>query len=533
MRASPRAQGGAALIILMTVIVIGVAWFTVGLLGNAARTKAEKEQKTGAALAAGKQALLAYIAQYAARSNTADPGQVPCPESLTLSSPGQSSPTCSGSALVVGRLPWKTLGIDELYDGDGEPLWYVMRGFRNPPINFGTAGQLSLNGTTMVALIIAPGAPLNTGSLSGAAPSGCTKQDQMVATRNTATLNAANFVECGLASGSVTTPGDSTWTNDRLIGISEKEWADAVAPGVADRLQRQVAPAIEDWRASQSVSTWGSSFVPFASSFGDPTANDLCGDSGVLEGLPPFAPRSLTGCPRFTASSSLVLGLLSSGCTQSATSADCSFLQFFGTAPFSARITATALAGGAFRGRISAADIVVSNGGTVTNFSLSYDAATGRATAIIDVTWPVTLGLLSAPTVSVPHLPDAPWLSDSRVAWFIDNEWPRYTYYGASSSVTPGGSGTCTSTTCLTVSGLPASNGYSDDKKFVLVLTGRRLAGATWPSSAMGNYFEAANASSGDRTYQTGTMSAAFNDRVAACPFKYVDTTGTDRSVCN
>ena len=47
----------------------------------------------------------------------------------------------------VGRLPWRSLGIDQLRDGYGEPLWYVLsRGFRNPPINFGTLGQINYNG---------------------------------------------------------------------------------------------------------------------------------------------------------------------------------------------------------------------------------------------------------------------------------------------------------------------------------------------------------------------------------------------------
>jgi hypothetical protein len=522
-----------ALIVLVTVLVLGIAWFTVGALGKAAPTAAETETRTAAALKAGKQALLAYVAQYAARSGNDEPGQMPCPESLTLSNPaGQSSSSCSASAVVVGRLPWRTLGIDQLRDGDGEPLWYVMRGFRNPPINFGSAGQLSYNGSAVVALIIAPGRPLNTASLAGTPPADCTKQNQMVATRNTATLVAANFIECGLATGSVTTPGDPTWTNDRVIAITAAEWADAVAPAVADRLQRQLAPALEDWRATQSVAIWGSSFLPFASTFGDPSVNDLCGDGGVREGLPPFASKSPTGCPRFTASSSLVLGLLAFGCLQSTTTADCSFRQLFGTPPFSAHITATALAGAGFRDRITAADIL-SGGGAISNFSLSYNASTGIATVNFDVTWPVTLAVGSVVTVSVPHLPDAAWLADSRVTWFTTNDWARYTYYAVSQDATPGGSGTCSASTCLTINGLTASNGSTNDKKLLLVLSGRPLAGTTWPSSAVGSYFEGANASTGDRTYETRTAGAAFNDRVAACPFQQTDAGGTAVPICN
>ncbi|HZN85659.1 MAG TPA: hypothetical protein VFB53_02635, partial [Burkholderiales bacterium] len=238
-----RRQHGAALILFLTILVLGVAWFAVGALGKAPVATAEREVITGRALQAAKQALLAYAAQYAARSTTADPGQMPCPESLTLANPGEASTSCSATLLVVGRLPWKTLGIDPLRDGAGEPLWYMMRGFRDPPINFGTAGQLTYNGATVVAMIIAPGVPLST---TGTPPAGCTAQNQLVATRNAATLNPANFIECGVATGSIASPGDSAWTNDRAIAITAAEWADAIAPAIADRLQRQVAPTLEE-----------------------------------------------------------------------------------------------------------------------------------------------------------------------------------------------------------------------------------------------------------------------------------------------
>jgi hypothetical protein len=534
-------QQGAALILLAAVLVLGVGWYTVRALNTAAPATSEREVRSGVALQAAKQALLAYVAQYAARSGTADPGQMPCPESLTLASPGVSSASCSATALVVGRLPWKTLGIDQLRDGYGEPLWYMMRGFRDPPINFGTAGQLSYNGSAVVALIIAPGRPLNTSADAGTPPAGCAKLDQTAATRNLPTLNAANFLECGVATGSIVIPGDSAWTNDRAIAITAEEWADAVAPAVADRMQRQLAPALEDWRASESVTVWGTSFLPYASTFGDPTVNDLCGDTGIREGLAPFAPSSQSGCPRFTGASSLVAGLISLGCTQSATSADCSFMRLFGSAPFSARVTATALAAAGFRQRITAADVSVSDGGSVTSFSMSYNAASGVATATVDATWPITLGIFQTVTVSVPHLPDAAWLSDARVAWFVSNEWARYTYYGVSQAATTNpGASVCnpggTVTDCLTVNGMAPA-----DKRLVLVLTGRALAGQTRPSTNPADYLEgiaalppaASNASVGDRSYTTGTVMSDFNDRVAACPFQQTPASGTPVTICN
>jgi hypothetical protein len=162
-------------------------------MGTVAPAVAEREIKTGLALQAGKQALLAYAAQYAARSSTASPGQMPCPEAVTLSNPGETYGSCSGTAILVGRLPWKSLGVDPIFDGYGEPLWYILRGFRDAPINFGTPGQLTYNGSPVVAMVIAPGRPLNTSAVAGLPPAGCIQQNQMVATRGAASLNPAHY----------------------------------------------------------------------------------------------------------------------------------------------------------------------------------------------------------------------------------------------------------------------------------------------------------------------------------------------------
>ncbi|HUJ88471.1 MAG TPA: hypothetical protein VLX30_16595, partial [Burkholderiales bacterium] len=55
-------QRGVALILIISVLVIGVVWYTVGALGKAAPTTAERETNTGIALQNAKQALLAYVA---------------------------------------------------------------------------------------------------------------------------------------------------------------------------------------------------------------------------------------------------------------------------------------------------------------------------------------------------------------------------------------------------------------------------------------------------------------------------------------
>lgn len=543
-------QSGAALLIFATVLVLGVAWYALGALGKAPVARAEREIKTGLALQEAKRALLAYVAQYAARPNTADPGQMPCPESPTLANPGQSSSSCSPAAIEVGRLPWKTLGIDQLSDGEGEPLWYMMRGFRDPPINFGTAGQLTYNGGAVVAMIIAPGRPQNTASMASTPPAGCTKQNQMVAARNSASLNAANFIECGVATGSVTIPGDTTWTNDRVIAITAEEWADAIAGPVADRMQRQVALALRTWDETEFNATgksWGVThslpYLPYASTWGNPNANDYCANQDALSGLMPIDPSCYDNS--WAVQNVSTGGLLDiwgggNGCTDIGTALRCQFVRVLGVGAATAQITLQVNdVARAFRSTLRQEDLTVSNTGSAT-ISMSLSNSTSDATLTVDLTWPGNLLLLSlgqVVSVDIPHLQAAQVHSDARLTWFWTNQWHRYTYYGVSAGAVanPSVADRCNSAGdpgCLTVNNLPASSGSTNDKRLVLVLSGKPLAGHSQPSGNRNDYFENQNASAGS-VYEVGVASAAFNDRIATCPFQYTPATGSALTICN
>ncbi|HZM35793.1 MAG TPA: hypothetical protein VFC18_15030 [Burkholderiales bacterium] len=542
----PRRQRGAVAILVLTALVLGIAWFAVGALGKAPVARHEREIVTGQALRAGKAALLAYVAQYAARFNTIEPGQMPCPESLTLANPGVSSTSCSAAGLNVGRLPWKTLGIDELRDGYGEPLWYIVRGFRNPPINFATAGQLTHNGSTVVAMIIAPGAPLNTAASAGTPTAGCSKQNQQVTTRNTGTLVPTHFLECGTTTGSITSPGDATWTNDRVISISAAEWADAIAGPLADRLQRQVAPAMNDFRTTTSLASWGESFFPNASVISSsvagsqPENNDLCGDNDVRSGMPPTATAASGQCSTdwaFHSLPGLPSQLNSGGCFTVAgppQEVRCDFT-VVSDGTFSPRINLTApRIGYSFRYvETSQITIQVDNlpafppypSASIGNFASSASSSNGEGTLSFEVFLPfLTAG--SSVRIRIPYPADA-LLADPRSEWFIVNGWDRFTHYGVSQAATHDpGSAVCnpggTVTDCMTVNNMPSP---SDDKRLVLVLMGRQLAGTAQPSYTLSDYWEGQNASA-DSIYEIGSVDATFNDRVAACPYTYTTSAG-------
>ena len=84
-RAQTRArQRGAALIVIAALLILGVGWGAFAAInrGNSFSAQ-EREVLTGQALAAAKQALLAYAAHYAARTDHDKPGRMPCPEALT------------------------------------------------------------------------------------------------------------------------------------------------------------------------------------------------------------------------------------------------------------------------------------------------------------------------------------------------------------------------------------------------------------------------------------------------------------------
>ena len=548
-------QRGGALLIIAALLLLGIGWGAMTALAKvAAPTRAERETKTGAALHAAKKALLGYVAQQAATSTV--PGQLPCPEALTSigTTAAGDEGTCVNTTTAVGRLPWRTLGIDALYDGYGEPLWYVLGpGFRSAPLNFGSAAQLPFTSggtaSTVVAVIIAPGAPLNTAaSVSGTAPSGCSAVAQQVGTRNTAPLNAANFFECGNASGSYVHHGTSDWTNDRVIAITAAEWADAIAPVIGDRLQRQVAPAMNDYRTTTSLNAWGERFLPNASTLdasvanSQPENNNLCGNVDMRSGMPPTATVASGTCDTSWSGGSLFgLGLLLSfgGCSLSGTDLRCSFTMLLpGIASPGFQLTAPRI-GYTFRS-FSPSDIRIEvNGGaaqtvTVTSYSGSgVSSADGSSGMQFQLQFPLlTLG--ANVVVVIPQPKDA-LLADTRSAWWINNGWDRFTYYGVSQAATsdpgttvcnPGG----TVTNCLTVNNLPTPN-TTNDKRLVLVLTGRMRAGTTQPSFTLSNYWEAQNASLGV-VYEFGATSSTFNDRVAACPFKYRNHAGTDVDLC-
>lgn len=114
---------GATLIIFLTIIMLGA---TAILLSELNHSRFQIDNQTAKVLAQAKQALLGYALTYAETHSGQPQGYLPCPDN---DGDGSAQLSCSGQGeSVIGRLPWRTLGLPPLRDGSGECLWYAVSG---------------------------------------------------------------------------------------------------------------------------------------------------------------------------------------------------------------------------------------------------------------------------------------------------------------------------------------------------------------------------------------------------------------------
>ncbi len=187
-------QRGAALLIFLLIVVLGALTYLVTSLGTS-DIEARRAQQSQEVLAKARDALIGYGLRY--REDQRSQGQpdrmygyLPLPDlgttrnnNVGCTQEGCEAANFAGNGLystVVGRLPWRTLGIEPLRDSHGECLWYLVSGGhqniqRATPMNWDTLGHLDIvvaNGFTAltsilanahdrpVAVIFSPGPPL-------------------------------------------------------------------------------------------------------------------------------------------------------------------------------------------------------------------------------------------------------------------------------------------------------------------------------------------------------------------------------------
>lgn len=276
-RASRRERGAALLLFMILVVMAALAYLISNLTPEAVELR--RAQKTEEALTLAREALIGYALRYrddqvakdlnsdgnddrvmygylplpdlgSSRNNNIDPK---CKDALNNPLEGCDANTFTGLVFdaygigpsVIGRLPWRTLGIEPLRDGHGECLWLIVSSLHSriqrsapppalPPMNWDTLGQLDIvvaNGGPAlisalanaherpVAIVFSPGPPLigqNRGDLGGNDVTQCggnyDAKNYLDPTTATALVDVTNYLT-GANNASGTT-GDSDPSND-------------------------------------------------------------------------------------------------------------------------------------------------------------------------------------------------------------------------------------------------------------------------------------------------------------------------------
>ncbi|RPI46686.1 MAG: hypothetical protein EHM59_06785 [Betaproteobacteria bacterium] len=329
---SRRAQRGAALIIaLVFFALIGVS--TVLALARGRSDDAERERRTHQALAEAKAALIGFAA--AMPFSVAEPekrlGDLPCPD---RDDDGVADPPCSTVATRLGRLPWRTLGLADLRDGDGERLWYAVSvGFKNNPrtacaspqdtgcINSDSTGSITVrdpsnalvhdgrarvNGTATefnysaaIAVVIGPGAVLTRQGGAAQARDDAASMSNPVNYLDTAfSEDNANFVDHddtnGFISGPIRSASGDVILNDRIAILTYQD----LVPLLEKRVVREVSSCLDQYATANggrypwASDTSGNAFDNFADKSGFRAGRVPDGLRPDPLASPPFVPTA-------------------------------------------------------------------------------------------------------------------------------------------------------------------------------------------------------------------------------------------------
>ncbi len=256
-----KSQKGAVLLAFVMVMLVGSSYLLVKKL-SANTSFYTRDITTSANLIQAKQALIGYAITYPDKINSNfGPGYLPCPD---LDNDGDAEGSCALAGPVnwtIGRFPFETLEVTELKDASGQKLWYVLSdNFRNnpklEPLNSETSGQLTVDDDDdIVAIIIAPGAPLN-------------GQNRDPGVTDIA-IEISNYLEADnndFDTDFVTT--DAGEFNDRLVFITRQDLMEQVEK----RVLGEVKTFLSDYKTNNGA-------YPWLSPFSDPKA-----DSRILYG---------------------------------------------------------------------------------------------------------------------------------------------------------------------------------------------------------------------------------------------------------
>ena len=252
-------RGQAVLITLLIVLGVGMGLLTASATRSVS-VQVRAEMQTRAALAEAKQALVGR-----AVADNDRPGSLPCPDAVT-NVVGNVPDDGIADAIAgidcpsyIGRLPWRTLGLADLRDENGERLWYALsplfRDSLDPTqrINSDTKGNRVVYATDSsavlapeaVAVIFAPGAALGS-QVRDTVVTPCAVTGTNIQNR----LCANNYLDStsGVSNASTTGPyiaaPRSTSFNDRVAVLTTAE----LIPPVETRVAKELFNALISYR---------------------------------------------------------------------------------------------------------------------------------------------------------------------------------------------------------------------------------------------------------------------------------------------
>jgi hypothetical protein len=394
------AQRGQIIIMIVLIMAIGTG-FLVFSLSDTRDLATKRTAQTDAALGQAKEALIGWSAARTptAGSPTIRPGELPCPDKNNDGMDNDGG--CSAGD--IGRIPWKTLGIQEPRDGYGETLWYAVAGpFRYKPQNPGPITSDSLGNITVyqgstiqtsqaIAVLFAPGPPLGS-QARGAATTACSTTGTTIQQQNC----AANYLESTGGGNNAQTGGPfiqaaaSGTFNDRVLAITNAD----LMPLVEQRVAREMMSLLQQYKAATGVYPWAdladgnSNGSPFSNAYN--RARFPCGTALPVNwgsgGTPSLPDWMTNGCgsvsgwagPVYYAAAKNTLEAGGNGCTTCTSStlnwsnSGLAYLCPYASVPFSCTLTNVSS---------GAADVILitpgASDGSPRNWPTTFSAITG------------------------------------------------------------------------------------------------------------------------------------------------------------
>jgi hypothetical protein len=351
-----------------------------------------------------------------------------------------------------------------------------------------------------------------------------------------------NYLECENATAptpdaTFVTTGPSGSFNDQVVKITVADILPGIEAAIADRIQREILPALQ---TVYTPGTWGFSgsnpVLPFAAPFDSPGpgtgTSNYHGAAGTYAGLLPF--NQMRNCtvstsdPRCTSTvltwSKASADVQTAGTGSIRTQSSCAwesslyvctgeYLQPSISVTLSVKVANVA---GGLR-TLSLPDSKVS-------FTAQNDTAGGWGTQTIPFTKSVALDangdlVITVAGGTLPDIATAGWgtyalykvsiddssaspvfgdhalldSTDGTTGWFVRNEWYRLLYYavsqGNSAARLPAERSCVAAGNCLTIANLTPSTSTSA----ALILSGRSINGSARPSATLADYLEFGN----------------------------------------